>query len=157
MSVNRSGKVENVKLMNMCKIINPKTKEVLVQERIKSWEGIAFPGGKVELGESIVPSVKREIYEETGLKIKNMKICGIKDWYDKKEKERQIVFLFVSDDFEGELVSETTEGKVYWLSESELKNKKLAYAFDKVIEVFNTENINEMVYNDNENPDENLR
>ena len=55
--------------MNMCKIVNPKTKEVLVQERIKSWEGIAFPGGKVELGESIVPSVKREIYEETGLKI----------------------------------------------------------------------------------------
>ena len=157
MIVNRSGKVENVKLMNMCKIINPKTKEVLVQERIKSWEGIAFPGGKVELGESIVPSVKREIYEETGLKIKNMKICGIKDWYDKKEKEKQIVFLFVSDDFEGELVSETTEGKVYWLSESELKNKKLAYDFDKVIEVFNNENINEMVYNDNENPDENLR
>ena len=70
--------MENVKLMNMCKIINPKTKEVLVQERIKSWEGIAFPGGKVELGEGIVPSVKREIYEETGLKINYMKICGIK-------------------------------------------------------------------------------
>ncbi len=29
--------MENVRLMNMCKIINPKTKEVLVQERIKSW------------------------------------------------------------------------------------------------------------------------
>lgn len=149
--------MENVKLMNMCKIINPKTKEVLVQERIKSWKGIAFPGGKVELGEGIVPSVKREIYEETGLKIKNMKICGIKEWYDKKEQERQIIFLFVSDDFEGKLVPETAEGKVYWISESELKNKKLAYDFDKVLEVFNNENINEMVYNDNENPDENLR
>lgn len=149
--------MENTKLMNMCKIINLKTKEVLVQERIKSWEEIAFPGGKIELGESIVPSVKREVFEETGLKIKNMKICGIKDWYDKKEQERQIIFLFVSDDFEGKLVPETAEGKVYWISESELKNKKLAYDFDKVLEVFNNEKINEMVYNDNENSNENLR
>ncbi len=149
--------MENVKLMNMCKIINPKTKEVLVQERIKSWEGIAFPGGKVELGESIVPSVKREIYEETGLKIKNMRICGIKDWCDKKEKKRQLIFLFMSDEFEGELISETSEGKVYWLSEEKLKNQKLAYDFDKVLEVFNKDNINEMIYNDNENLDENLR
>lgn len=54
--------MENVKLMNMCKIVNPETKQILVQERIKSWQGIAFPGGKVEVGESVVASVKREIY-----------------------------------------------------------------------------------------------
>lgn len=85
--------MENVKLMNMCKIINQKTKEVLVQERIKSWEGIAFLGGKVELGESIIPSVKREVYEETGLKLKTVRICGVKDWYDKRLKERQLIIL----------------------------------------------------------------
>ena len=85
--------MENVKLMNMCKIINQKTKEVLVQERIKSWEGIAFLGGKVELGESIIPSVKREVYEETGLKLKTVRICCVKDWYDKRLKERQLIIL----------------------------------------------------------------
>ena len=39
--------MEIVKLTNMCKIINPETGKVLVQERIKSWKGIAFPGGKI--------------------------------------------------------------------------------------------------------------
>ena len=52
--------MENVKLMNMCRIINPDTKKVLVQERVKSWQGVAFPGGKIEVGESIVPSVKEK-------------------------------------------------------------------------------------------------
>ncbi len=149
--------MENIKLMNMCKIVNPKTKQVLVQERIKSWQGIAFPGGKIESGESIVPSVKREVYEETGLKLNNVRICGVKDWYSKKEKERQLVILFISDDYSGEIISETSEGKLYWIDEEELKDKKLATDFDKLLEVFNDANINEMVYEDNENTDENLR
>ncbi len=149
--------MENINLMNMCKIINPKTKKVLVQERVKSWQGIAFPGGKIEKGESIISSVKREIYEETGLKLKSIKICGLKNWYDKKLKERHLVILFISDDFEGDLISETREGKVYWISESELKSMKLADDFDKLLEVFTNSNINEMIYEDNENIDENLR
>ena len=149
--------MENVKLMNMCKIMNHETKEVLVQERVKSWQGIAFPGGKVELGESIVPSIKREVYEEAGLKLKTVRICGVKDWYDKQSKERQLIILFTSDNYEGDVISETSEGKVYWINEEELKNKKLADDFDKLLEVFNKKEINEMVYEDNENSDENLR
>ena len=149
--------MENVKLMNMCRIVDPNTNKVLVQERVKSWQGIAFLGGKIEIGESIVPSIKREVYEETGLKLNTVKICGIKDWYDKKEKERQLIILFTSDDYSGELIPETSEGKVYWISETELKTAKLADDFDKLLEVFKNEEINEMVYEDNENSDEKLR
>ena len=149
--------MENVKLMNMCRIVDPNTNKGLVQERMMSWEGIAVPGGKSEIGESIVPSIKREVYEETGLKLNTVKICGIKDWYDKKEKERQLIILFTSDDYSGELIPETSEGKVYWISETELKTAKLADDFDKLLEVFKNEEINEMVYEDNENSDEKLR
>ena len=143
--------METVKLMNMCKIVDPKTQQVLVQERIKSWKGIAFPGGKIETGESVVGSVKREVFEETGLKLNSLKICGIKDWYDKKEKERQLIILFISDNFSGELLSETSEGKVYWMEEEKLKDEKMADDFDKLLDVFNNDDINEMVYIDNGN------
>ena len=143
--------------MNMCRIVDPNTNKVLVQERVKSWQGIAFPGGKIGIGESIVPSIKREVYEETGLKLNTVKICGVKDWYDKKEKERQLIILFTSDDYSGEIIPETSEGKVYWISETELKTAKLADDFDKLLEVFKNEEINEMVYEDNENLAEKLR
>ena len=132
--------MENIKLMNMCKIIDNQTGKVLVQERVKSWQGIAFPGGKVKPGESIVLSVKREILEETGLKLNKIKICGIKDWY-----------------YEGNLLSETSEGKVYWIDEEELKNKKLADDFEKLLKLFNDDKVNEMIYIDNENENENER
>ena len=146
--LNKEGeKMEKVKLMNMCKIIDPTTKKVLVQERIKSWKGVAFPGGKIEPGESIVPSVKREVHEETGLKLNSVKICGVKDWYDKKEKERQLIILFTSDDYSGDIISETSEGKIYWIDEDELKKAKLADDFDKLLKVFKNEEINEYVQN----------
>ena len=61
--------MENVKLMNMCKIIDPTTKKVLVQERIKSWKGVAFPGGKIESGETKEEALVREIKEELNCNI----------------------------------------------------------------------------------------
>ena len=149
--------MEKVKLMNMCKIVNSKDGKVLVQERIKSWEGVAFPGGKLEEGESIVESIKREVFEETGLKVDNIKICGIKDWYDYKEKVRQLIFLFKTDTYTGDLISETKEGKVYWINYKDLKNKKLAFDFEELLKVFDNDNINEMIYIDNKSSNEDER
>ena len=57
-----SSRTELVELTNMCMIYDGD--KVLVQNRIKSWKGIAFPGGHVENHESIVDSVVREIKEE---------------------------------------------------------------------------------------------
>ena len=61
--------LEQVELTNMCAIIDEKNHKVLVQERKKSWTGIAFPGGHLEKGEALIPSTIREIKEETGLNI----------------------------------------------------------------------------------------
>lgn len=51
-------KSELVEFKNMC-MIQDGTK-ILVQNRIKSWYGIAFPGGYLEKHESIVDSVIRD-------------------------------------------------------------------------------------------------
>ena len=65
--------------------------------------------------------------------------------------------MFTSDDYSGDIIPETSEGKVYWMEETELKKTKLADDFDRLLEVFEDEKINEMVYEDNENKDEKLR
>ena len=83
--------MNNVELTNMCMLYDDKG-NVLVEDRVKSWKGIAFPGGHVEYKESIVDSVKREIKEETGLDTYNLKICGVKQWFD--DECHHICFLF---------------------------------------------------------------
>lgn len=59
--------IAKVELTNICMIYDEKNNKVLVQDRIKSWKGITFPGGHIEYGGGIVESTIREIKEETGL------------------------------------------------------------------------------------------
>lgn len=65
-----------VELTNLCVICDGS--RVLVQDKIGC--GVVFPGGHVELGESMLASVIREMREETGLLIEHPVLCGIKDW-----------------------------------------------------------------------------
>ena len=54
-------------LTTMVMVRRRDTGEVLVQQRAKSWKGIAFPGGHAEPGESLLACAVREIYEETAV------------------------------------------------------------------------------------------
>ncbi|MDD2208643.1 MAG: NUDIX domain-containing protein, partial [Bacilli bacterium] len=89
---------------------------------------------------------KREIKEETGLEIVNLEICGIKDWYDYDKEERQLIFLFTTSEFSGDLLPETDEGKNYWIEEEKIIDLEIAEDFEKLLEVFNDKNKNEMIY-----------
>ncbi|MDE6407346.1 MAG: 8-oxo-dGTP diphosphatase [Anaeroplasmataceae bacterium] len=130
---------EKVILSNMCMIYQ--NDKVLVQNRMNpSWPGLAFPGGHVELGESIVDSTIREIKEETGLDITNLKICGIKQWF--LDDIRYICFLFKTNQFKGNLIS-TREGENFWIDRKNLFNYKLASNFVDMIKVFENEDLSE--------------
>ena len=58
-----------IEMTNMVMIQDNQTDKVLVQNRVKSWRGLSFPGGHVEDNESIVDSAVREVREETGLEV----------------------------------------------------------------------------------------
>ena len=61
-------------LCNLCMVEDLENGKVVLQYRSPEkthWAGYAFPGGHIEEGESLVESVIREIYEETGLTITN--------------------------------------------------------------------------------------
>ena len=95
-------RTERVELTTLCMI--SRGEELLLQNRVKTdWQGYCFPGGHVEPGESIVDSVRREMQEETGLAIKNPRLCGIKQF--PIDGGRYLVFFFKTDSYEGELTS----------------------------------------------------
>ena len=60
------AKAESAIFTNMC-MVTDGVGNVLVQDRRNpNWPGATFPGGHVEIGESFVESVIREVREETG-------------------------------------------------------------------------------------------
>ena len=135
------AKKETCVLTNMCMVYDGD--KVLVQDRVdKGWPGITFPGGHVEKDESFVKSVIREVYEETGLTIKNVELCGIKQWNDCEENYRYIVLFYKTNCFEGSLKS-SNEGEVFFIDKKDIMNYKLADGFDKMLEVFLNDNISE--------------
>ena len=85
--------MSKIELTNMVMVQNPETNEVLVQKRVKSWCGISFPGGHVENGESFYDSAVREVKEETGLTVKNLKYCGTVHWHNTENDDKYYVFL----------------------------------------------------------------
>ncbi len=119
-------------LTNMCMICDKD--KILVQDKVNSsYTGVTFPGGHVEHGETLTDAIIREIFEETGLTIKNLRLCGIYDWMV-QEDVRYLVFIYKAVRFEGELNS-SEEGNVRWIPREDFLKEKLAHGMDKVYEI----------------------
>ncbi len=136
-------------LTNICMIEDLEKQRVVMQYRSPEsnrWSGYAFPGGHVEKGEALIPSTIREIKEETGLDISNLKLCGIKDWFEPKKNRRYMVFLYSTTTFSGELINETDEGKVFWQNINQLTDLKLASSFAEMAEMMLRSSYSEFIY-----------
>lgn len=113
-----------MKLATLCYVKNRGAKTTLMLHRIKKqndvhegkWNGL---GGKFERSETPEECVIREIKEESGLTIVDPKLKGfitfplfdgVHDWY---------VFVFVADQFSGELI-DSDEGKLEWIPDENL-------------------------------------
>ena len=137
-------RTEIVTLTNMCMVYDGEG-NVLVQDKVnKDWRGLTFPGGHIEKGESFVDSVIREVYEETGLTIKNPRICGTKDWQE-KDGSRYLVVCYKTDKFSGELKS-SKEGEMKWMPLEEMKQGELPDGMADMLRVFLEDDVNEFHY-----------
>jgi len=122
-----------MKLATLCYV--RKDNQTLMIHRVKKkndhhegkWNGL---GGKFEQGETPEECAIREIKEEAGLSVKNLKMKGfitfplfdfVDDWF---------VFVFVIDDFEGELI-DSPEGDLAWIPNEKLTTINL-WAGDKI-------------------------
>ena len=133
------SRTETAELTVLCLI--RRGEEYLLQDRIKKdWRGFTLPGGHVEPGESIVDAVIREMKEETGLTVENPKLCGVKQF--PIDGGRYLVFLFVADEFSGEVIS-SEEGAMHWVKKEDLSKVNLVNDFMELLEVVLNENLSE--------------
>lgn len=119
--------------------------KILLQDRVKKdWRGFTFPGGHVEKEESFVQAVIREMHEETGLIIRQPKLCGVKQ-FQTDEDERYIVLLFKTDEFDGTLIS-SDEGEMVWVDRDSLNDYPLVEDFMDLLKVFDSDDYTEFMY-----------
>jgi 8-oxo-dGTP diphosphatase len=84
------------------------------------WNGL---GGKLEAGESPEACAIREVREESGLEIKNLRYGGLlvfagfkgEDWY---------VWVFTANEFDGQL-TDSNEGSLKWIPDGEIRSLPL--------------------------------
>ncbi len=132
-------KREIVENMNMCMVCDDD--KVLALNKVgKNYSGITFPGGHVEPGETFYHAVIREVYEETGLTIKNPVLKGVYHWY--RDGIHNIGYIYRADQFDGTLKS-SEEGKVYWISRSEYEKLDLAVGMDRVLNLIDSSELTE--------------
>lgn len=104
------------------KVVNKK-RSYLILKRKLHWRGYEFPKGGIEDGENKLDAVKREVSEETGLKIKKIVNYNIGGKYNYSEKltDRkgvvgQVYSLYSAEVGDGEVVIDKHEHSSYqWL------------------------------------------
>lgn len=131
-----SQRTEKVCFMNMCMILDENGNVLALDKVNDSYTGTTFPGGHVEDGEIFQSSVIREVFEETGLEIKNPLLFGVYHW--SKGGIHNVLFLYKATEFSGDMKS-SEEGNVYWIPLKEFEQKELATGMEYVLEILTSD------------------
>lgn len=134
-------------LQNMCMIYDKISDKILILDKVvkEGWEGLTFVGGHVEEGENLYESCVREVFEETGLTVTNLKLKGTVNWIDRSQNKRWLAFLYYTENYRGELIEENVEGKLFWMRVDEFKNSKgKSETIDEIFKLYTSDDINEI-------------
>ena len=117
-----SDKKQRIAHLNSTACYLKRDNKVLMIKFSKKWGQVyAPPGGKFETGESPLDCILREYYEETGFKLINPRLQGMSYWRDNAEG---IIFIYVAENFEGDLKETSEEGCIEWIKIEDLPNLK---------------------------------
>jgi len=108
-------------------VIVKKDGKILIGKRLNAHgEGTwCFPGGNLEFFEDLYECAKRETFEETGVKIKNIKLAGITNDLFEKENLHYITVFFEAEWAEGEAAVKESRKfvEVKWVKWNEFPEK----------------------------------
>lgn len=114
----------NYKFWNLVVIVREE-KILLINRNKNDFQGYVPPGGKVEFPETFFDSARREVYEETKLVVDSLELRGLSGFINEVKGEQYIYVDYYCELFHGDLIEDGPEGKVEWVSLSELKDVEI--------------------------------
>ncbi|MGG4094236.1 8-oxo-dGTP diphosphatase [Paenibacillus lautus] len=111
----------NYKMWTLC-MVQDEDRVLMLNRTHDNFKGYIAPGGKLEFPESPIEGAIREVKEETGLIVKNLKFKGIYEYVNEEANDRHIILNYLTNDFSGELLSDFTEGIPEWVKISDLEH-----------------------------------
>jgi 8-oxo-dGTP diphosphatase len=123
------------KLVADALILTKENKLILVRRKFEPFTGFyALPGGFVEYGETVEHACMREAWEETGLKVRVIRLLGVYSDPKRDPRGHTASVVFLCSAVGGKLKESTEETKdVKAFSKSELKRLKLAFDHGKIL------------------------
>lgn len=146
------------KIYTVCVIQNG-SKILLMNRQHDNFPGFIAPGGKVEFPESPVEGAIREVKEETGLTVSDLVYKGLAEYVNPFIQERYMIFNYITQAFEGELIHDHPEGRSEWVDLSNLDNFPMQKSFRERIPLFFKEGTFEIhrIWKENREYDEIVR
>ncbi|GIP32252.1 8-oxo-dGTP diphosphatase [Paenibacillus sp. J2TS4] len=102
-------------MYTMC-LVKEKDRVLLIRRPDhRGFPGYIGPGGKIDFPESPTEGAIREVYEETGLRINRLIYKGLDEYVVPQTNYRYMVFNYLAEDYEGELLHNPPEGELAWV------------------------------------------
>lgn len=137
----------NTKIMNMVRIFDGENVLILDKKIKYGWEGLTFPGGKVDKNESFHDSAIREIKEETNLDIKNLEFNGMIQWIDLDKNTRDVGLLYTSREYSGNLIEVNIEGNLFFENYKKfLSMENKSESMDYILEIYEDQYFEILIY-----------
>lgn len=130
------GKVQE---LNVYAVVKDSKGRILVMKRRepKVWE---FPGGGVEWGESPEKAVRREVMEETGLKIKGLKLlCTSSKVYKKGKITKHSVYIVFEGRGEGRVKFGEEHSIAMWADLKKIERLELGLNVEPIVDFLKVE------------------
>lgn len=110
----------------------------------KGFPGYIAPGGKIDFPESPAEGAEREVREETGLTVKSLKFKGIDEFVIPRKNYRYIVYNYLAEDIDGDLLEDPPEGKLKWINRKEVMDLPMQPWFQRRLPYFFKEGVFEI-------------
>ncbi|MFA7285376.1 MAG: NUDIX domain-containing protein [Candidatus Paceibacterota bacterium] len=118
--------------------------EILILKESSSYEdGTNFakydvPGGRIKPGEKLEESLKREVYEETGLEIQVLQSFCVGEWRPKvKDENWQVIGVyFVCETLNENIVLSKDHDEYIWIRPEDYKNYNIIDNLANAFEVY---------------------